>query len=879
MKRVLLISAVLLLSCFNLFAAHIIGGEMRYTYLGPGASPNTSSYRIVMLLFRDRGGGGAALANSYVIGIYNNDNGQKVIGPSANGNWDILQDPPGQCPPCTPVPILLPTCITNPPALDYEYATYSMVIDLPHTSTGYTIAYQTCCRVNGIMNVGNSTGATYSCVIPGTNAVPGMTDSSPQFGLPVNVICQSPATFSLNFSASDQNSGDSLSYRLCNAYNGGAAIDAGFNNPAPPPYGSVNYLFPYTAADPFGTGAGINSQTGIISGNAPGAGKYVVCVCVDVYRNGVYITTHRKDLIVQVSDCQIPVAQAMPSFVTCDGFNIQFSESSTGAQTYFWDFGDPTTLADTSNLPNPTYVYTDTGLYRVKFVINRGTSCADSTFRTVGVYPGFFPGFTHTGSCFTNPFQFNDTTNTSYGFVDSWSWNFGDPSTLGDTSHIQNPSWTYAAPGTNIPVTLIVTNSKGCIDTTTTNITVFDKPPIALAFRDTLICRNDAVQLSASGTGSWTWTPNTNISNPNSANPTVNPTSTTWYFVQLNDAGCVNRDSVQVRVVPNVSLQARSDTTICFGDSVQLSANTNGLSFQWTPAVTLNDPTIVNPIATPDQPSITYQVTATIGSCSATDDVTINTVPYPLALAGPDDTACYNTPIQLNASHDGTSFTWSPTIYLSNPNVLNPIVNAPRTTRYIFTVRDTLSGCPKPVSDTVTVVVMSKLRPFAGRDTTVVIYQPLQFNASGGVTYFWTPSTGLNDPNIPDPVGIYGPEIDSVRYKLIVSDAAGCPDSAFVTVRVFKTVPSIFVPTAFTPNGDGLNDVVRPIGVGIQKINYFSIYNRWGQLVFRTSTNFHGWDGKINGREQGSAVFVWIVSAIDYLGKKYFAKGTVTLIR
>jgi gliding motility-associated-like protein len=177
------------------------------------------------------------------------------------------------------------------------------------------------------------------------------------------------------------------------------------------------------------------------------------------------------------------------------------------------------------------------------------------------------------------------------------------------------------------------------------------------------------------------------------------------------------------------------------------------------------------------------------------------------------------------------------------------------------------------------VIVNPKIKAYAGRDTTVVIGQPLQFNGTGGVNYIWSPTTGLNDPFISNPIGIYNASNDSVRYKMIASDAIGCIDSAYVTVYVFQTMPYVFVPTAFTPNGDGLNDVIRPIAVGIQKINYFSIYNRWGQMVYYTTQNKTGWDGNLKGRPQASAVYVWMLSAIDYLGKPLFLKGTVTLIR
>jgi hypothetical protein len=226
--------------------------------------------------------------------------------------------------------------------------------------------------------------------------------------------------------------------------------------------------------------------------------------------------------------------------------------------------------------------------------------------------------------------------------------------------------------------------------------------------------------------------------------------------------GCVNKDSVHVRVTSAVSLLARADTTICLTDPVQLYATGNGLAFQWTPAGTLNDPNIVNPIATPTAAVTTYQVRATVGSCFAVDDVTITTVPYPLATAGPDKLICYNTSAQLNASHNGISFSWSPTKYLSDSTILNPVATPPRTTTYYFTVYDN-KGCPKPGRDTIVVIVNPKVIAYAGRDTAVVVNQPLQLIGSGGVNYLWSPPTGLTNPNIYNPIGVYGMNIDSVK--------------------------------------------------------------------------------------------------------------------
>ena len=492
------------------------------------------------------------------------------------------------------------------------------------------------------------------------------------------------------------------------------------------------------------------------------------------------------------------------------------------------------------------------------------------------MYPGFVPGFKSTGICLNKPTQFIDTTSTRYGTVNSWNWDFGVPSVSTDTSFIQNPTFTYSAIGT-YDAQLIVTSSKGCIDTVTTPITIIDKPPINLAFRDTLICSGDNLQLQASGTGVFTWTPGTNIINANTSTPTVNPSNSTYYHVNLNDNGCLNNDSVNVRVVDFVTLRAFNDTLICQGDAVQLYTSGDGLNFYWTPAVNLNDPNARNPVAVTSN-TTTYEVTATIGHCSATDRVTVRTVPYPTANAGADTSICYNTPAQLNANIVASSFTWNPGGSLSNPLILNPVAKPKQTTTYVLTATDTL-GCPKPVRDTVFVVVLPKVNAFAGYDTAVVIGQPLHLHATGGINYLWSPPSALDNVNIADPTAVYDGSIDSIHYKVLVGNEQNCIDSASINVKIFKTNAQIFVPTAFTPNGDGVNDLFRPIGVGIKSIEYFRVYNRWGELVFSTTVNGQGWDGKISGTPQTTNTFVWIVKGIDYLDKPFIKKGAVTLIR
>jgi gliding motility-associated-like protein len=353
--------------------------------------------------------------------------------------------------------------------------------------------------------------------------------------------------------------------------------------------------------------------------------------------------------------------------------------------------------------------------------------------------------------------------------------------------------------------------------------------------------------------------------------------STTWYYVSLENTGCVNRDSVLVNVTADVFINPMSDTTICQGDTIRLRIASNGIQYSWTPANNLDNPATQSPLAVTNN-TTTYQVTGIIGGCSETKQITVRTVPYPIARVSPDTTICFNNSAQLRGNSNGSSFVWRPSQYLNNPSSLSPVTRPPVTQQYILAVFDT-RGCPKPGLDTVVITVLPEVVAVAGPDTTVVIGQDLQLNANGGVTYSWSPSTGLSSTTLPNPVARYLTPTNQIRYQLIARDAANCADTAYMNVRVFQTVPSVFIPTAFTPNGDGKNDVLRLTMAGIKELKHFRVFNRWGQLVYETKKVGDTWDGKVNGRFQSIPVFVWTVSAIDFLNQPYFAKGLITLIR
>jgi len=852
-------------------ADHITGGEMFYTSQ-PGAN-GTILYFVTLKLFM-RCNSGRQFNNPAIVSIFNRGTNSRV----SNINVALTSQQTIQLANAGP-------CVTNPPTVCYVIGTYSFNVSLNPSTTGYVIASQVNFRIAGISNLitgYSNVGALYTCEIPGTDPLPNsVVNNSARFTASDLVVVCANNKFSYSFAATDPD-GDELRYSFCNAFVSGGASFSNNNIPPPvPPFQGVPYGAGFTGFTPLGPDVSINNRTGLITGTAPPTGIYVVTVCVQEVRNGIVIATQRKDLQINIAACDIAAAVLLPEYQLCrtsrtlaidnlstsNLINSQNWEVRNMANNKIFDI-------DTKSL---NYTFTDTGLYSVRLVINRGQACSDSSNALVRVYPGFKPDFTYAGICFSRPTLFTNTSTTVYGAIQSVSWTFGDGNQAGNTSTQNNPTYTFTVPGTKNTV-LNATNTNGCKDTVSKLVPIFTRPPLNLAFTDTLICQGDSVQLRANGTGNYTWSPgNAVIANANTPTPTVAPLTSTKYYVNLNDQGCLNRDSVLVRVTDKVALIIMGDTTICTGDSLQLRITTDGFTYQWNPANIVRNPTIASPFATPLTTTI-FGVAANIGSCQARAQVTVTTVPYPLVNAGSDSILCFGTTGKLTGTTNGNSFRWSPAAFVSNSTILNPEARPTQTTAFVLSATDT-KGCPKPTTDTALYVVLPVINASAGNDTSVVVGQQLQLTATGGQRYVWTPPFNLSSPTIANPIAVFSDGTEGERYTVFVYNEAGCLDTASINIKVFNSLPNIFVPTAFTPNNDGRNDVLRPIAAGIKSMEFFRVFNRWGQLLFTTGQPGKGWDGTINGKPQASGTFVWMIKAVDYNNKPFIQKGTATLIR
>ncbi|MDF2192787.1 gliding motility-associated C-terminal domain-containing protein [Paraflavitalea sp. CAU 1676] len=292
-----------------------------------------------------------------------------------------------------------------------------------------------------------------------------------------------------------------------------------------------------------------------------------------------------------------------------------------------------------------------------------------------------------------------------------------------------------------------------------------------------------------------------------------------------------------------------------------------------------------------------YRAILKSGVCPAdtSDIAALNyfNVAYPAAKISPDlSTICYGKSATLNALISvGTNYTWSkPGIIKDNgngitgalPYSLSATATPAATTDVILSVFNT--GCPNAFKDTFQIHVSEPVIVDAGRDTVAVVGQQLQLHATANMPetgkYNWSPGLGLSSMVIANPVAVYSSSAPaSVAYAVKATTEEGCEGFDTVVVKIFKTAADIFMPSAFSPNGDRNNEFLMPICVGIQQLNFFRLYNRWGQLVFSTTEIGKGWDGRIAGVQQASGTYVYAVQGIDYVGKTVSKKGSFVLVR
>ena len=612
-------------------------------------------------------------------------------------------------------------------------------------------------------------------------------------------------------------------------------------------------------------------------------------------------------------------ATAGPTSTICQGESVQLT--ATGGVTYSWS---PTTGLSNPNISNPIASPSSTTTYTVTTTDSQGCTASASVLITVTPSPTLTVTASPQNICVgqnsiltangastyswstgasTASITVTPTTTTTYtvtGYNGSCSSsatvvvnvstnlnvtiNANPPSVcIGGTSVLtasggSTYSWSTGGSTASITVTptatttYTVTGSSGvgCSNTATVTVTVGSSPTISITAAPPSICIGSTSVLTANGSSTYSWS-----TGGSTSSITVTPTTTTTYTVTgSSGVGCSGTATVSVTVnpLPTVSIDP-SQSSICSGTSVILTANSDisGTSFIWSNNISGNNITVIPSTTT------TYAVTGTTNQgCTGTASVTINVSQPPIIDYTTTQSHCGQSDGNIITNVTGGIppfiYQWSNGANTSNLNNI-PAGN------YNLTITDA-NGCSSTIN--ITLVEASKPQAnFAPKPQITTIDDPIIYfeNYSiGASSYQWDfgdgySSTYFSPTHAYDFPGVY-------HVVLSVSDQYGCVDTVGANI-IINDITNIFLPNAFTPNGNNINELYNIMGTGIDPSTFeMRIFDRWGKQLFYTTDYSASWDGTYNGEPvpQGSYII-----AIKYSnknnGNKYYIVDKIVIIK
>lgn len=334
------------------------------------------------------------------------------------------------------------------------------------------------------------------------------------------------------------------------------------------------------------------------------------------------------------------------------------------------------------------------------------------------------------------------------------------------------------------------------------------------------------------------------------------------------------KDSVKIKVRNESNSTITPPQSICKGGSINLDASGGDL-YEWEPKVTLNNYKIKNPIAQPTNTTIyTVKIHDTLCNLFTTLSTTISIKSFEPRISS-DTSICGIKTIQLSSA-GGNYYKWLPHSSLSNLYIPSPFATPRNTTRYTLIIKDTICNYSDTLTTLINVLKLPLIKALKSNDITCDILETQLF-ASGGIKYLWSPNSSLNNAQIANPIA---KPISTTKYFLIGEGLNGCVNKDSIIVNVLSDSKQTFlVPNAFTPNNDRLNDCFGIKNwINIRELE-FSIYNRWGELVYFTKNASDCWDGKYKGLMQDSGTFIYMIKAKTACSDSIYKQGTFLLIR
>jgi len=528
-----------------------------------------------------------------------------------------------------------------------------------------------------------------------------------------------------------------------------------------------------------------------------------------------------------------------------------------GATSYSWS--PATGLSSTSGSP----VLANPGATTSYTIIGTTGTCTAITTCTVSINQ--LPLVAVTSSVICN----NDSALLNANGASTYTW-----STMATGSSIT------VSPSVTTNYTVVGTDGNGCFNGAVATVTVNPLPNVTV--NNATICNGSSTILTANNAVVCTWSPATGLSAVVGNSVNASPSSSTQYTVTGTDAnGCSNTavSSVIVNPLPNVTVNS---ATICAGKTTTLAAS-GANSYNWNPGTGLSSSTVANPIASPAS-TTSYTVTGTdINNCTNTASATVSVNPLPVVNAIPPfSSGC--APVCVDFSNNGTtstSATYSWTLgngTVSNSQTPQACYSNAGTFTVSLTVTDS-NGCKNASLASVNVYPVPTA-DFSFSPYPTTIFDPhIQFYdlTTGANIASWTWSFGDGDSsNLQNPLHTY-PDTGLFYPNLHVLSDYGCWNIIWKVIYISPEY-LIYVPNAFTPNGDNNNEIFLPKGEGIKEYT-LRIFDRWGQQIFQSNDIMVGWDGKKGDTYLQEDVYVWAIELRNIKGEPKQLSGVVSLIK
>lgn len=463
-----------------------------------------------------------------------------------------------------------------------------------------------------------------------------------------------------------------------------------------------------------------------------------------------------------------PAVDAGPDQIVCDGDTVMLQTQSAGV-TYEWSPSGPLITSDT--ITNPMAVINNNDRqFILKITDSQGCEAEDTVVVAVDTS---LKVFASPDTLICRGGSVNLNVNSTNGILYNWTSLPG--------TNISNPASTNPIASNIDTTTLFVAyseNARGCPETDTIEVEVFE----VFTLEDTLICNGDTIRLETSNGVSFAWTPNDgSLSDNGIASPFAFPTTTTAYSVVATSAeGCISNKDFIVEVRENPIAEAGPSVAICIGDSIRLQGS-GSIQYGWTPAFSLDDPTLPNPVATPDT-TTSYVLTVTDQfGCQGIDSVSIPVLPLPVVDAGDDATICEGEALQLEAT-GALTYQWLPPAFVTDSSIADPLAVPPFTTEYRVIGTDVF-GCVNDDSLTITVIQ----RPQTELDgiNRLCIGGEIELTASGGNYHVW------NTGDTTDILFVSPTTTTTYIATAYVGECAGFPDTLTID-RFFDYPEAIF---------------------------------------------------------------------------------------